>query len=188
MRGRPGRRERHHHQRTNRSRCHRSTVAGEPAPTRRATAATPVARSATPDGQTVESADSNASRRPIGGAGQASRAGGLDASTTRIGSQRGSERRAASRVAQPLTMPTSIVLPGCDIATDSLKSLISGPFCDSRQPSAAGASGAARGHPRAAARPPGRTPQFLPSRGRVTVGPLNALYGLRFMHQRLGMA
>ena len=87
----------------------------EPAPARRATAATPVARSATTDGQTVESADSNAPGRPIGGAGQASRAGGLDASTTRIGSQRGSERRAASRVARPPTMPTSMVLAGRDI-------------------------------------------------------------------------
>jgi hypothetical protein len=35
-------------------------------------------------------ADSNASERPIGGAGQESRAGGLDASTTRIGWHRGS--------------------------------------------------------------------------------------------------
>ena len=38
-----------------------------------------------------------------------------------------------------------------------------------RQPaSAAGVIAPARGHPRATARPPRRTPQFLPSRGRVT--------------------
>src|SRR5882762_7078115 len=59
----------------------------EPAPARLATAATPVARSATADGQMGESAGSNAPVRPTGGAGQAPRAAGLDASITRIGSK-----------------------------------------------------------------------------------------------------
>jgi hypothetical protein len=59
------------------------------APARRATAATPVARSTTADGQTLESADSDVRGRPIGGAGQASRAPVLDASTTRINRSEG---------------------------------------------------------------------------------------------------
>ena len=46
------------------------------------TAATPVARSATVDSQTVGSADSDVRGRPIGVAEQGFRAGGLDASTT----------------------------------------------------------------------------------------------------------
>jgi hypothetical protein len=81
----------------------------EPAPSRLATAATSVARSATADGQMGESAGSNAPGRPTGRGGQASRAAGLDASTTRIGSRRPFGRHDASRVAWPATMATSMV-------------------------------------------------------------------------------
>jgi hypothetical protein len=74
-------------ERTHRDATVRRLPAG-PAPARLSTEATSVARSATTNGQMRESADSNERARPTGGAGQESRAAGLDASPRRIGSQR----------------------------------------------------------------------------------------------------
>jgi hypothetical protein len=78
-----------------------------PAPARLSTEATTVVTPARANGQMGESADSNAPGRRSGGAGQASRAAGLDASTGRIGSQRPSGRRDASSVGWGATASTS---------------------------------------------------------------------------------
>jgi hypothetical protein len=80
-----------------------------PAPALPSTAATTVATTARADGQRGESADSNERVRPTDGAGQDSRAGGLDASTRPTGPQRPSGRRLASPVECRPRSPTSMV-------------------------------------------------------------------------------
>jgi hypothetical protein len=84
----------------------------EPAAERLSTAARTYAGTATANGRTCETADSNAPGRPIGGVGQAPQAVGRAASPIPIGSPWRPERRDASRVAWPAILPPSMILPG----------------------------------------------------------------------------
>jgi hypothetical protein len=84
----------------------------EPAPTLLATEATTVVTTARADDQMPESADSNARGRPVDGAGQDARAGGLSASSTLTGAPRPFGRRHASRVGWPAAAPTSTIIIG----------------------------------------------------------------------------
>jgi hypothetical protein len=79
-----------------------------------ATEANTVATTARADDQMRESADSNERGRPIDGAGQDSRAGGLSASTMLTGAQQPSGRRHASPVGWPAAAPTSTIIVGRD--------------------------------------------------------------------------
>src|SRR2546425_10963293 len=85
------------------------------APARSTTEATIVASTARADGQMRESVDPNERGRPVGGAGQESRAAGLYAWTRLSGAQRPSGRRHASPVEWPAAAPTSTNLLGRDI-------------------------------------------------------------------------
>jgi hypothetical protein len=85
-----------------------------PAPMLLATEANTVATTARADDQMRESADSNERGRPIDGAGQDSRAGGLSASTMLTGAQQPSGRRHASPVGWPAAAPTSTIIVGRD--------------------------------------------------------------------------
>src|SRR2546425_7025778 len=72
------------------------------------TEATTVATTPRADDQMGESVDPNERGRRVGGAGQDSRAGGLDVWTTLTGAQRPPRRRHSSRVEWPAAAPTSM--------------------------------------------------------------------------------
>src|SRR2546422_2538744 len=72
------------------------------------TEATTVATTPRADDQMGESVDPKERGRRVGGAGQDSRAGGLDVWTTLTGAQRPPRRRHSSRVEWPAAAPTSM--------------------------------------------------------------------------------